>query len=236
MHTSRVLYIDDDPDALELYQDILGDDFELETCGQPKAGLKLIEEHQYDAILLDIYMPDLNGFELFEKIKKMETNNTTPIFFISSENTVENRLKAFGLGSEDFINREMDPDEVIARIKNRLVTHKNKAQGHSNEENILQFGDIEIDKNKLIARCNGEIKELTQTEFRLAMLLVTEALENPGSVLDRETIIKFVWPLDHETVWPRTLSTHLTNLRKKLDSKRVKIASKRQTGFHLILT
>lgn len=235
MESTTVLYIDDDPDALEIYEDILSEEFEVETCLEPERGLKLIEEKPYGAILLDIHMPVLNGFELFEKIRKIETNVETPIFFVSSENTVENRLKAFGLGSEDFINRDMNPDEVIARIKNRLEKAQNRAENASENNSILTFGDIKIDQQRLIARCCEEIVELTQTEFRLLLLLVREALENPGNVLDRDQIIKFVWPLDHETVWPRTLSTHLTNLRKKLNSKEVKIISKRQAGFVLQL-
>lgn len=236
VNNSFVLYIDDDPDALELYQDILGEDFHVETCREPFHSLNLIAEKVYDAILLDIYMPEINGFDLFDKIRKIETNVETPVFFISSENTIQNRVRALGLGSEDFIPRDMNPDEVIARIKNRLNKVKTASKNGSNRPPNLIFGDIEIDQQRLIARCNGQIIELTQTEYRLLFLLVKEALERPDSILSRDAIIKFVWPLDHESVWPRTLSTHLTNLRKKLNSQNIKISSKRQEGFKLELS
>ncbi len=223
----KILYIDDDPDALELYRDILSEEFKVDTCIKAKEGLKLLKSKEFDAILLDVYMPEVDGFSLYEEIRKINDYRQTPVFFISSENTVQNRVKAFGLGSEDFIDRYMEPKEVLARIKSRLRKPQRKE--------TLSFGDIKIDLMNLLVHCREELVELTQTEFRLLYLLVKESLAQPGAIIDRDSIITFVWPQDHENVFPRTLSTHMTNLRKKLGSEKVKFNSIRQSGFQLEL-
>lgn len=224
---STILYIDDDRDALELYSDILSDDFQVSTCSQPEEGLQILSDSKFDAILLDIHMPGIDGFTLLKKIRGLDNGNNTPVFFISSENTQENRIKAFGMGSEDFIDRYMGPKEVVTRIKSRLL----KAPVAQK----MNFGDIELDMNNLLVKCREEIVELTQTEYRILYLLFRESLKSPGLIIDKDDIISFVWPSDSENVFPRTLSTHMTNLRKKLNSQKVKINSVRQTGFQLEL-
>ena len=221
----KLLYIDDDIDSLELYQGLLSPYFQVETFIDPQEGLRVAKEGHFDAIMLDIYLPGITGFQLYEEIRKYPRTKRTPIFFISSENNTGNRLKAFGLGSEDFISRDMDPNEVIARIHNRIK--KMISSG------TLVLGDIKVDQENLLVYCDNELLELTQTEYRLLILLLRESIDTPGKVLDRQNIIEFVWPLDHEKVYPRTLSTHLTNLRKKLSSKSVNFVSIRQEGFCL---
>lgn len=223
-----ILYIDDDPEALELYSEILSESYEVQTCNKPEKCFSMLESRLFDAILLDINMPNIDGFSLLEKIRNHINGNQVPVFFISSENTMENRIKAFGLGSEDFIDRYMKPQEILTRINNRLNKAANGAQK-------LSFGDIEVDMENLLVTCRGEVVELTQTEYRLIYLLIRESIKHPKAVLDRDDIISFVWPNDAANVFPRTLSTHMTNLRKKLNSQQVKINSVRQTGFQLEL-
>lgn len=224
-----MLYIDDDPDALDLYKDMLAPTIEVTPCLKADEGIQLAERDQYDAIMLDIHFPGITGFDIYEAIRRTPHNRTTPVFFISSENTVQNRLKAFGLGSEDFISRHMDPEEVLIRIKSRL---ERKVE----ENPIITLGDIEIDQANLIVKVDGKLTELTQTEYRLVLLMLRETLYNPSKVFEKDEIIKFVWPLDPESVYPRTLATHLTNLRKKLNSKKVKFKAVRLTGITVIVS
>lgn len=226
----RLLYIDDDPDSLELYSDILSPAIEVTPCQKAEEGIKLAKKEAFDAILLDIYLPGTNGFEIYEAIRRETSNKRTPIFFISAENTVSNRLKAFGLGSEDFISRHMDPEEVLARIQTRL----DKAEERLNK--VLKLGDVEIDQENLVVKTDGEIIELTQTEYRLLLLLVRDSLEYPSKIFETEEIIQFVWPMDPESVFPRTLATHLTNLRKKINSKKLKFKAVRLTGITVIVS
>jgi DNA-binding response OmpR family regulator len=119
----------------------------------------------------------------------------------------------------------MDPSEVIARIHSKIKKITTYAS--------LVLGDIKVDQENLLVYRDNELVELTQTEYRLLILLLRESIDKPGKILDHQDIIEFVWPLDHEKVYPRTLSTHLTNLRKKLNSKSVNFVSIRQEGFCL---
>lgn len=227
---TKLLYIDDDPDSLELYTDMLSPAIEVTSCQKAKEGIELAKMESFDAIMLDIYLPGISGFEILEAIRRDGSNQRTPIFFISAENTVANKLKAFGMGSEDFISRHMDPDEVLIRIQSRLEKAEDKLNA------VLRLGDIEIDQENLVVRCSGKVIELTQTEYRLLLLLVRDSLEKPNKIFETDEIIHFVWPLDPESVFPRTLATHLTNLRKKVNSSKVKFKAVRLSGITVVLS
>ncbi len=233
----KLIYIDDDVDALDLYQDILSTHFHVTTCSDPEEGLALARKENFDAVLLDIYFPATTGFDLLLKLRSMAHYRTIPLFFISSENTLHNRLKALKMGSEDFINRFMDPNEVVARIKMRVEKNQQEqATGQSVQDPaIYSVGDLELDQDNLVVRCKDKVIPLTQIEYKIIYILLKQFISDPSQVLPKEELIQFVWPMDPESVFPRTLSTHLTNLRKKLDSDQVKIASIRQNGFRLKL-
>lgn len=225
-----LLYIDDNQDALELYSEILGKDFKVTTCSEPKDGIEQAKSQNFDAVLLDIYFPSTTGFDLMLKLRTIPHYRNIPLFFISSENSLHNRLKALNMGSEDFIHRFMNPQEVLTRIKMR-VNKNNSQQGP--EPSVLKVGDIEVDQDNLIVRCNGEIAPLTHTEYKIIYILVKHYSLVPSSIIAKDDLIQFVWPTDAENVFSRPLSTHLSNLRKKLRSKQIKIATIRQNGLRL---
>ncbi len=231
----KLLYIDDDLDALDLYNDILSTDFKVTTCSDPNEGLRLARKDKFDAVLLDIYFPATTGFDIMLKLKSIPHYRTIPLFFISSENTLHNRLKALKMGSEDFINRYMDPDEVVTRIKMRVEKNGQDLANQTiqKEPSIFCVGDLELDQDNLLVRCKDKVVALTQIEYKIIYILLKQFLADPTQVLPKDELIQFVWPLDPESVFPRTLSTHLTNLRKKLGSDQVRIASIRQNGFRL---
>jgi DNA-binding response OmpR family regulator len=226
----KLIYIDDDIDALDLYKDIFEDHFKVTTCPDPEEALALARREKFDAVLLDIHFPDTTGFELLVKLKEIPHIQKLPFFFISSENTLDNRLEAFELGTDDFISRFMEPDEVISRIKRRVQKYK---EWNSKGPTKLKVGDIELDQENLILKCKGEIIPVTQIEYKIMYILVKNHLSEKPIIIPKDELIRFVWPVDPDSVFPRTLSTHLTNLRKKLNSDYVKIASIRQNGFLL---
>jgi DNA-binding response OmpR family regulator len=227
---TRLLFIDDDLDSLELYSDMLSPTIKVTPCQKANEGIELAKKESFDAIMLDIYLPGTNGFEILEAIRRDGTNQRTPVFFISAENTVANKLKAFGMGSEDFISRHMEPEEVLIRIQSRLEKNEERPS------TVLKLGDIEIEQESLVVRRSGEIIELTQTEYRLLLLLIRGSHEDPKKVFETNEIIQFVWPMDPESVFPRTLATHLTNLRKKVNSSKVKFKAVRLSGITVILS
>lgn len=225
-----LLYIDDNLDALELYSDILSRDFKVTTSSDPKDAIKSAKSKRFDAVLLDIYFPTTTGFDLMLILKSIPHYRKVPLFFISSENTLYNRLKALNMGSEDFINRFMNPEEVLTRIRTRV--DKSKSQSEA-EPSVLEIGDIEVDQDNLSVRCNGKIIALTQTEYKIIYILIKQYYIDPTSAIGKHELIRFVWPTNPEGIFLCTLSTHLTNLRKKLKSKQIKIASIRQGGYLL---
>jgi len=225
-----ILYVDDNQDALELYSHILSKDFDVTTCCDPRDGMEKAKSINFDAVLLDIHFPTTTGFDLMLKLRTIPHYRQVSLFFISSENTLHNRLKALNMGSEDFIHRLMNPEEVLARIKMRV--DKNESQGGLDPA-ILEVGDIQVDQDNLIVCCNNEIIPLTQTEYKIIYILVKQYYVDPCSIITKDELIRFVWPTNPERVSLPTLSTHLTNLRKKLGSKQIKIASIRQNGFRL---
>jgi len=225
---NKLLYIDDDLDSLELYQDILSPDFDVEIASCPRIGLQKLNEGDFAAVLLDVHMPVMNGFEVFQEIISTPHLKEIPVFFISSENTAQNRVTALSLGSEDFLSREMDAEEVIIRIKTKLEKVKKRKL-------VLVFGDIVLDQAELKAYCDNDLIELTQIEYKLLYLLLKGIIDKPEGIVLREEMIEFIWPVGPEMVMPKTLNTHLSNLRKKLNSKTVELISKRHLGVTLSL-
>ena len=164
----KLIYIDDDIEALDLYRDILEDHFEITTCSEPEIGLEAVRKNRFDAILLDIYFPGTTGFDIMLQLKAVPYVRNIPLFFISSENTLHNRLKAFDMGSEDFISRYMEPEEVIGRIRQKVEKYTHLKEP---EPSLMKVGDIELDQDNLLVKVKDQIIGLTQIEYKIECLL-----------------------------------------------------------------
>lgn len=167
-----------------------------------KAAMKL-EEQKYDLVLLDIMLPEINGYELLEYIKPTKT----PVIFISAKETVEDRVKGIKMGADDYIVKPFDISEVLARAE--MVLRR-----YGKGRNLLKFKNIEVNQDTMEVRRAGEKIMLTPKEYELLVFLI----QNKNNLLFREDLFEQVWETEYVGN-SRTLDLHIQRLRKKLDLK-----------------
>lgn len=160
----------------------------------------ILEKKSFDLVLLDIMLPEIDGYELLEYIKPMNI----PVIFITAKASLDDRVKGLNSGVEDYIVKPFEIVELLARV-NIVLRRNNKA------DSILKCNDIVIDVNNHIVKQSGKEIELTNKEFELLLLLV----RNKNITLFRERIYEEIWGTEYP-VESRTLDLHIQRLRRKI--------------------
>ena len=182
-----------------------------------KAAADLLEDHTYDLILLDIMLPEINGYELMEYIRPMGI----PVIFITAKASLDDRMKGLTSGAEDYLVKPFEVVELLARI-NIVLRRFHKT------ETVLHFRDLTLDTENRSVMKGEELIELTPKEFELLLMFV----RNLNITLYRERLYESVW----ETDWmgdTRTLDIHVQRLRRKLGLKDC-LKSVYNTGYRLV--
>ncbi len=192
---------DDEAIANLLYMDLSDEGYHCSIASDGKIAADILETNMsYDLIMLDIMLPEIDGYELLEYIKPMEI----PVIFLTAKGTVNDRIKGLKLGADDYIVKPFQSGEVLARIEAVLRRyHKSEKQ--------LTFADINVDLKSRKVFQNGKEIELTVKEFNL----LVELIRNKNVAQYRDKLYKKIWnePYVGDT---RTLDTHIQRLRKKL--------------------
>lgn len=179
-------------------------------------ALRLIEKENFDLILLDIMLPKVDGFTLFEKVKP----KGIPIIFLTARSSVTDKVYGLRLGADDYITKPFEGIELLARIDNVLRHYHKKT-------NCIEFEDIEIYLEEMIIKKAGENIELTVKEFELAVYFI----KNKNIVLTRERLVQEVWGYDFLGD-SRTIDNYVQKLRKKLGWKN-KVKTIFKLGYRL---
>ena len=171
------------------------------TCAFDGAeAADILEERRFDLILLDVMLPEIDGFSLMEYIRPMEI----PVIFLTAKNTVKDRVRGLELGAEDYLVKPFEIIELLARI-NVVLRRYNKTATE------LHVGGLVIDTQAMLVTRDGETISLTPKEYELLLLFA----RNPGIALYRETIYERVWKEDFP-YGSKTVDLHVQRLRKKL--------------------
>lgn len=200
----NILIVEDDKPISNLIKLNLNmANYKCEQCYDGKEALSVITEKNFDLIILDVMLPEIDGFTLYEKIKP----KGIPVIFLTARTSVGDRVAGLKMGADDYITKPFEGIELIARIENVLRHYKKDVE-------ILNFKNIEINVQQMIVKQNGITVELTLKEFELLAFLV----KNKNRVLTRELLVEKVWGYDYagET---RTIDNHIQKLRKKLNLK-----------------
>jgi two-component system, OmpR family, alkaline phosphatase synthesis response regulator PhoP len=198
----RILVVEDDraiSNLIYLNLDVAG--YESRQVFSSNEALQLLKDNTFDLILLDVMLPDMDGFELMGNIRPLNI----PVIFITAKNGLSDKVKGLKMGAEDYIVKPFEAMELLARIE--VVLRR-----YSSNTNIIIFEDMEIDEERRIVRKAGIIIDLALKEYELLLLLV----RNRNKALSREKILELVWGYDYfgET---RTVDIHIQKLRKKLN-------------------
>ena len=200
----HVTIVDDVKDNLRSYNELLSPTFSLELIQNPIDLLSFLGKSETDLIILDLHMPTMNGFELYEKFKI--SHPELPVIFLSGDPSEESLIKGLNLGADDFIVKPVSLRELVARIKNKISTKQSLMAGSE----IISFDGFKLHCEMQMAEIGEEKIQLTPIEFKLIHLLA----KNPNKVFSREYITNLLWPNIH--VQNQNIDTHLSNLRKKL--------------------
>ena len=218
---NKILIVEDEIAIGDLLKfELTSQGYLCNVANDGKVGADYLEKNSYDLILLDIMLPEFDGYELLEYTKQI---SDTPVIFITAKSQIEDKIKGLCSGADDYITKPFEIREVIARVEAVLRRYHKK-----NEKHVIE--DVEIDPISRTVKKAGKSVDLTPKEFDLLLLLV----QNKNFALYRETIFEKVWgeELEFET---RTLDLHIQRLRKKLGWKD-KIKTVYKIGYRLEVT
>lgn len=184
-------------------------------------ALRLIREQKPDLVILDINMPQLDGFGVIEKLRN--ENNNVPVIVLTARDQRDDKSIGFGLGVDDFVTKPFGLEELLMRVAAVLRRSKNTPTSG----NILVSGDISLDILNYRVNVKDKVIETSPTEFKLLLYL----MENMGRVLTREQILSAVWGLDFATDGA-VLDTYISYLRKKL-GENANIRTVRGIGYQI---
>jgi len=199
-----ILIIDDDEKLNQLLKDFLGDfGFETISATHPADGLKLLKKKSPNLVILDVMMPDIDGFEVCKVIRQ---SHMVPIIMLTARGDVMDKVVGLELGADDYLAKPFEPRELVARI------HSVLRRFHKIDDSKQQtFGRLEIDFPKRIVKLDGKIVDLTTNEFVALALLV----KNSGKVFDRDQILQELRGMDCDA-FNRSVDITMSRLRQKL--------------------
>lgn len=206
----KILLVDDELDILEfLKYNLEQDNFEVLVSTNGKDALKKISQNP-DLIVLDIMMPEMDGFELYQQIKKNKDYQHIPIIFLTAKSGETDEIKGLDLGASDYIQKPISPKKLIARIKSNLrKTPGPEKKAKELEE--LKIGPLVINVEKFSVKVDNKQKFFPRKEFQLLYFLAS----NPGKVMNRDTLLKEIWGNDVYVI-DRTIDVHIRKVREKL--------------------
>lgn len=203
MEKSKILYAEDDKTIAFLIQDSLEAYYEIEHYSDGKSALEAFDCKDFDICLLDIMMPEMNGFDLAEKIRSKNTE--IPIIFISAKALKEDRIKGLKIGADDYLVKPFSIEELILKIEVFLKRSK-KTESSSPKYKI---GKYHFDPKNYTLQDSGNTTTLTQRESELLLYFI----RHKNSVLKRQEILKAIWG-DDDYFMGRSLDVFISRLRK----------------------
>jgi len=203
----RVLVVDDEPAIADLVGTALRyEGFDVATAGNGRDVLTMVESFRPELIVLDIMLPDLDGFEVQRRLA--DRGRRIPVLFLTARDATEDKVRGLTIGGDDYVTKPFSLEELIARIRAVL-----RRAGHGEESaGRLRFEDLEMDEDTHEVWRAGGLVELTPTEFNLLRFM----LVNPRRVLSKEQILDHVWHYDFGGD-ASIVETYISYLRKKVD-------------------
>ncbi len=225
MNKKRILYVEDDETLAYLTSDNLEESFDVTHCKNGKIGLETFIKESFDLCLLDVMMPEMDGFELATEIRKRNTE--IPIIFLSAKTLKEDRIKGLRLGADDYLVKPYSIEELMLKIEIFL----NRSQKQVVEQQITcRIGQYDFEVGNLCLKSNTETVQLTEREASLLKFLY----DHKNEVLKRERILTELWGND-DYFSGRSLDVFVSRLRKILKSEtNIRIDNIPRVGFKLV--
>ena len=203
----RVLVVDDEPNITELVAMALKYvGFDVATASSGRDALSSVGDFRPDLIVLDVMMPDLDGFEVCRRLRA--DGIRVPVVYLTARDATEDKVRGLTIGGDDYVTKPFSLEELVARIR-AVLRRAGHGNGHASR---LIFADLELDEDTHEVRRNGTLVELSPTEFKLLRYLML----NPNRVLSKAQILDHVWQYDFGGD-ANVVETYISYLRKKID-------------------
>jgi two-component system, OmpR family, alkaline phosphatase synthesis response regulator PhoP len=217
-----ILIIDDEPNIVELARLYLErEGFKVLSAGRGRDGLELIASDPPALVILDVMLPDIDGFDVLKRLRK---SSKVPVLMLSARREDVDKIVGLEMGADDYLTKPFNPHELLARVKAIL----RRSQPSASE--TIELGKLRINPEGFDATVAGEKIALRTKEFALLLALAKQ----PGVVFSREKLLNQVWGYDFygDT---RTIDVHVNHLRDKLEGSGVDIETLRGTGYKLVV-
>lgn len=210
MAGETILVVDDDSDIREIVTMYLeADNYKVIVAADGYEAISHTDQYNPDLIILDMVLPSLDGIEVCQLIRK---NHDSPILFLSSKSTSNDKATGLIAGGDDYISKPFDPKELLARVKAHLRRNRILEQKAHKAENLILYPNLSIDLKSYIVTAYDREVSLSQMEFQLLTLLA----QNPNVVITSEQLFEELWHTESFGDY-RTLLVHISNLRKKIE-------------------
>lgn len=202
---NSLLIIDDDTELTDLLVQYLEPEgFQITCTHDGEAGVKKALNQSYDAVILDVMLPKLNGFEVLKAIRE---HSQVPVLMLTARGDDIDRIVGLEIGADDYLPKPCNPRELVARLRAIL----RRTQKTAIQKPIIEFQSIIIDCAKRVATLAGEALELTNTEFNILEMLI----KSPGQAFSKEELTEYALGRKF-TAYDRSIDVHISNLRNKL--------------------
>ncbi len=209
---SKILIVEDEETIADLEKDYLElSGFEVEIEHSGKEGLARALEEDVDLIILDLMLPEIDGFEICRQVREKKN---IPIIMVSAKKDDIDKIRGLGLGADDYMTKPFSPSEMVARVKAHLARYERLVNSSVQENDIIEIRGIKIDKTARRVWVDGEEKNFTTKEFDLLTFLA----QNPNRVFTKEELFREIW--DMESVGDiATVTVHIKKIREKIEKQ-----------------
>jgi two-component system alkaline phosphatase synthesis response regulator PhoP len=210
MATSTILLVDDDPEILGILRDYLErEDYTVITAGTGRAALQRIHSERPDCVVLDVGLPDMDGWAVTRTVRADKRVGTTPIVMLTARVDDTDKIIGLEMGADDYVTKPFNPREVVARIRVQL----RHAQHVSAPDPMLRCGALKLDVERRLITLDGQPVDVTATEFDILRTL----MQNPGAVFTRDELLQQALGYSYAGLG-RTIDSHIKNLRQKIEA------------------
>ena len=210
----KILLVDDEPDILEIIgYNLSSEGYQVITASNGKEGVKMTKKHNPHLIILDVMMPEMDGIEACEQIRKLPNQEETIITFLTARGEDYSQVAGYDAGADDYITKPIKPKVLVSKVKALLRRLKEEEEG----DTTVKIGDLVINREEYKIIKDKKEMVLPRKEFELLSLLASK----PGKVFKREDILDKVWG-NEVVVGGRTIDVHIRKLREKIGNKKFK--------------
>jgi DNA-binding response OmpR family regulator len=206
----RIAVVEDEAELASLIEYNLGrHGYQSQVLGGSTGTLKALEQYRPDLILLDVMLPEVDGFELCRQIRQSSVLARTPVLFLTARSDEVDRVLGLEIGGDDYMTKPFSPRELIARVKAHL-----RREEMDTEPAAMEIGPFRLDRTAHRVYLAGQELELTSTEFNLLEFFLT----HPGRAYSRDQLLEAVWG-EQRYVTPRTVDVHVRRLRERIEEQ-----------------